>query len=984
MNTVMEGHIRSNAKLYVLFACALQNPDTPGIYLPPNFPKQKSLLMKQLFTLFCLCISLGLFAQGTITGVVVDANEQEALIGASILVKGTTKGAIADVDGSFRITGVAPGDVTLEITYVGYAAEQIELTVADGENELGLISMRSDAVGLDEVEVIASVAIDRKTPVAVSTISGEQVEAMVGNQEYPEILRKTPSIYVTKEGGGFGDSRINVRGFNQRNVAVMINGIPVNDMENGWVYWSNWAGLADVTSRIQVQRGLGASKLAVASVGGSINIVTNAADLERGGTASVSIGNDAYQKYGLSYSTGLSNSGWAFSAQATHTQGDGYVEGTMFRAWSYFASLTKQFNDQHMVSITALGAPQWHHQRLMPGSFDNITLRTFHDPDNTGEAGMNLGTDWNWFWGELDGEEFNWRRNFYHKPKAFVNHYWTISPRTDLKTSVYASLGRGGGTGPRGRLRLDEPPFSIFDSYSGLGQGVHDQNGHVRFDDIVRYNQGQAIPGWGQKVINPVTGTYIVSEDGRIYYDAQGNIVSDDKVEYDTRDASGSGFIRRASMNSHNWYGILSTLSHELNDNFNLVAGIDGRYYKGIHYRRVENLLGADGYSAKSDINNMSNIITEEDPAEFGSFAASSYKDGNNVLNYYNDGIVNWFGAFVQVEYSNDQLSAFLSGSASNQGFKRIDYFNYLDSDPQQETDFENILGGNVKGGANYNIDENHNVFFNAGYYSKQPIFDNVYINFINNLNEEVQNQTITAFELGYGFRSRGFNAKLNLYSTNWGNRQFSITDENANDEELLYQFENVEQRHLGLELEMVYQPVRALELYGMLSVGDWKYASNFTARGQNIDTQQPEGELTIYADGLPVGDAAQTTFSIGANYEIVRGLRVYADYYMADRLFADYDVNDSQFTDPNEVPMIAEVPSYSLVDAGISYNFDLSEMLRMSLRFNMNNVFDETYVSELETNIPDDPNTSINELYDNRGIYGFGRTWNAGVKLYF
>ena len=79
----------------------------------------------------------------------------------------------------------------------------------------------------------------------------------------------------------------------------MINGIPVNDMENGRVFWSNWAGLSDVTSKLQVQRGLGASKLAVPSVGGSINIVTNAADFEKGGSASTTIGNDGYTKYAV-------------------------------------------------------------------------------------------------------------------------------------------------------------------------------------------------------------------------------------------------------------------------------------------------------------------------------------------------------------------------------------------------------------------------------------------------------------------------------------------------------------------------------------------------------------------------------------------------------------------------------------------------------------------------------------------------------------
>ena len=76
----------------------------------------------------------------------------------------------------------------------------------------------------------------------------------MGNQEFPEVLNTTPSVYATKSGGGFGDSKINIRGFAQENIAVMINGVPVNDMENGAVYWSNWAGLSDVTSAMQVQR----------------------------------------------------------------------------------------------------------------------------------------------------------------------------------------------------------------------------------------------------------------------------------------------------------------------------------------------------------------------------------------------------------------------------------------------------------------------------------------------------------------------------------------------------------------------------------------------------------------------------------------------------------------------------------------------------------------------------------------------------------
>ena len=149
---------------------------------------------------------------------------------------------------------------------------------------MGPITLQSSTIGLSEANVIASVAIDRETPVAVSTLDAKTIQEQLGDKELVETLNITPGVYATKSGGGFGDSRINIRGFDQRNVAVLINGIPVNDMENGWVYWSNWAGLGDAVNTMQVQRGLGASKLAINSVGGTLNIITKATDMKKGGS----------------------------------------------------------------------------------------------------------------------------------------------------------------------------------------------------------------------------------------------------------------------------------------------------------------------------------------------------------------------------------------------------------------------------------------------------------------------------------------------------------------------------------------------------------------------------------------------------------------------------------------------------------------------------------------------------------------------------
>jgi outer membrane receptor protein involved in Fe transport len=888
-------------------------------------------------TIFALLFTVTIWAQGTLTGTIMDSDQDDALIGATVYLKGTNYGTATDFNGAFEMTDVDAGDYTLVVSYTGYAEMTKDITITDGANDLGSFKLTGNSIGIAEVSVIASIAIDRKTPVAVSTIKGEDIEAKLGNQEFPEILKSTPSVYVTKTGGGFGDARINVRGFDQTNIAVMINGIPVNDMENGRVYWSNWAGLSDVTSNLQVQRGLGASKLAVPSVGGSINIITNAADFEKGGKFSVGVGNDGFQKYGLMLSSGQSEKGFAATAQFTHTRGDGYVDGTKFRAYSYFLSLSQTIGDNQSLSFTMIGAPQWHHQRDGMTSNDDLSVGIFQEDQQ--------GRKFNWNSGTLDGKEFNWRRNFYHKPKAFLNHYWTLGDNTDLKTSAYVSFGRGGGTGGRGYIKKDSTGARIYQSFSGFNTNTHDENGQVKWDDIVSYNTGNEVAAFGSPDTDPLTTS-----------------------------KRGDGFIRRASMNSHNWYGLLSTLTHKFNSQLTLTGGIDVRYYKGIHYRRLENLLGNTSYSSGANNNNPTNTISEVSEANFGNFHDNSYKDGNNVLNYWNDGLVSWTGIFAQLEYSNDKLTAFGSVNGSNQGFKRIDHFNYLDSDPEQESDWQNFLGGNVKAGVNYNIDDHNNVFFNTGFISKQPIFDNVFVNFVNDVNPDAKNQSISSFELGYGYRSQTFRANVNAYYTNWSDRQLNFGTENALAQDLLYNFTTT-QIHSGLELEMNWSPTRALTIKGMASIGNWEYGDDFTAVGNNIDSVAfaPE-DITIFANGLKVGDAAQTTLNLGINYEIIDGLRVYADYFFNDRLYANFSLDqDDQFQ--AEGGQVLELPSYSLVDLGASYTFPISDY-KMTVRFNVNNLLDEWYVSELTTN--------GDSVMESQGFVGFGRTWNAGIKFHF
>ncbi|MEQ8473212.1 MAG: carboxypeptidase-like regulatory domain-containing protein [Marinoscillum sp.] len=817
-----------------------------------------------------LLASVVTFAQSKITGTVVDAETGEGLPGASVVLKGTTNGTITDFNGNFSLT-VEVNSATVLISFVGFKTVEKTINLSETQS-LGNVALSPGADELSAVEILASVAVERKTPVAVSSIGREVILERASNQEFPELLKSTPGVYATKQGGGYGDARVNIRGFNSENVAVLINGVPVNDMENGNVYWSNWAGLTDVTKQMQVQRGLGASKVAVPSIGGTINVITQSTDAEQGGNVFYGIGNDSYQKGSFYVSTGLNDKGWAVSMSGAKITGDGYVNGTEFVGYNYFLNVSKQIGSDHVLSLTGFGAPQRHGQRQ-----SSLTLAELN------QYGMKYNKDY----GYLDGEVVHVEDNFYHKPQFSLNHYWDINSKTELATAAYVSTGTGGGGGAAG---------SFVRTYDGL------------YDlEATRQN----------------------NVDNRTSNGGDGDAV---------------GYLR-ASRNDHRWFGLLSTLTNEMSSNLTIMGGLDLRYYKGIHFSEVTDLLGAEYVLENSDINNPNRQAVEGDKRD-----------------YYNDGIVLWEGVFGQAEYTQGDLSAFASAAVSNTSYKRIDYFQY---EPEnQETDFYSFLGYQIKGGANYNLDRNHNVFVNAGYFTKAPIFDAVFQGFANIINEDAEVQKIMSFELGYGFRTRDFSANVNVYHTRWMDRTLieSVGDT------LFANLQGVDAIHQGVEVDFKYQPFQGFTLTGMLSLGDWTWANDLNNVIIYDDNRNQVGDpLNLYISGLRVGNSAQTTAAVGAQYEAFDGFKFGANLNYYGDNFKDYDPNDVS-SEASRTSTIVEVPEYYNLDINANYTFMVGS-LEATVYGNVNNLLDAEYITD----------------WTSFGIYpGTGRQWTTGLRVKF
>ncbi|WKK65986.1 TonB-dependent receptor [Lutimonas zeaxanthinifaciens] len=906
---------------------------------------------QKFFTVALFLMTAMVYSQTTVSGTVVDASGP--VPGANVLEKGTSNGTSTDFDGKFSIQ-VQEGKGVLEISFVGMVTTEFAFTAAEGQNiDAGTITLSNDNNVLEEVILTGTIDIakSRETPVAVSTIRAIDIQENLGTQELPEILNLTPSVYATKQGGGFGDSRINIRGFDQRNTAVMINGQPVNDMENGWVYWSNWAGLSDVTTAMQVQRGLGSSKLAISSVGGTINVITRTSTAREGGTVATTFGNDNYTKVQGSYSTGLLESGFSASILISHTQGDGYVDGTKFEGNNYFIGLGYKFNDAHDLQFIFTGAPQWHHQKSFAPSIADHQLYQKNGPDPDATT---PNRKYNGDWGYFDGKEYSFRRNFYHKPVMSLNWEWVINDKMRLSTVVYGSWGRGGGTGEIGRIN-GRRQFQL-KTPSGL----------IPVDDIFNWNSGGSVPSFG---------------DDRTKFDnAYSNTGNNGHPDGGGRNGSDNGISRRASMNSHNWYGGIINFHDDINENWSFDVGADLRTYKGIHYRVVNDVLGADNYIDYDNQNNRPNKIEPDQFVE----ASPSWNPWDNIqdqekIDYYNDGLVNWQGLFGQLEYKNDKISAFVQASFSNQGFQRVEYFN--EPPESQKSEKQNQTGGNIKGGLNYNINENHNIFGNAGYYSKQPLFDAVFINFSNTINPDLVNEKIIGLEFGYGYTSPKFSLNANFYRTEWADR-FESSSVQIGDFRGVANYQGIKQVHMGMEVDFLWRVLDNLRINGMASFGNWEYQGD--AEADIFDeSQNYVGSSTLYLDGVKVGDAAQVTAALGASYTFFRNFKAGLNWRLASSLYADIDVTD--FVDEDNDGSL-ELPSFNLMDARLSYNWQLKGKNSLEFSVNVNNLFDTLYISESETNRfaedGDDTWKGINTR--NRVFFGWGRTWNTAVRFRF
>ena len=873
-----------------------------------------------LFLLFLFSLHTTLWSQTIkVTGTVRDANTLEALIGANVLY-GKGKGTVTDFNGAFSLD-IAAGTYTLEVSYVGYEPESKTITTEQDGISLDFLL---EPLAISEVQVVADVARSRETPVAFSTVLPKQIEEQRAGRDLPMVLNSTPGIYATQQGGGEGDARITIRGFSQRNVGVLLDGIPVNDMENGWVYWSNWFGLSQVTRSMQVQRGLSASKLALPSVGGTINIITKGIENKRQLSLEEYIDINGKSTTSLGFTSGMLNGGWGVTLAASYKTGQSWVEGTDVEAFFGYLKIDKKWGD-HITSITGYGAPQTHQQRSYKASIARYDT-TFAkeqgvEPQHFPQL-VDLGHDYNQHWGYLrrDAEQWNddysariinanakrevlsERVNTYFKPMFSLRDFWTVNDKFSISNIAYLSLGIGGGTQPYSSLNRNN-----FVTYSMVENGEYPYSayGQINWQQIYDRNTKPQTDPFSPEPIYPINTAYSDS-----LYFAENYLVE--------------------NRNEHIWYGYLSTMNYKLSNFLTLVGGIDLRSYKGIHYRQIEDLLGAD-YAIDGD--------------------AMKY-EGDNI-NFYNEGNIRWGGVFGLIEYNNKIVSTFLNLSGYYSGYMKENIFAVASSPWAWNPGFT------AKTGLNYNFTERMNAFFNLGYLSRVKIFDEYFYRYSLRFVDDTDNELIKTIEGGYTYKSPHFTANLNAYYTRWESIPAGSLRARATvggiERDVYGQIANLDTRHTGLELDFVYQISEKWKLQGLFSWGDWIYDSYIEDMPLFDDiTNEEVASISFDTRGVHVGDAAQTQVGGSLRYEPIQNLYFESRTLNFSRHYARFQPGATSDFEGNTIDSW-KIPPYTLTDFHAGYRFKFASLddLVFNVRFNVLNVFDVVYITDARNNDP-------------------------------
>lgn len=788
-----------------------------------------------LFFLFGVFSTFTMLAQQTIVkGSVKDAVTNEPIPNVTVTIEESNLTTQTDGFGQFVFDQNLPlGEQILKIERDDYQAKRYPIIVNEGKT-------------LDIQDMTLNIKIDNEQDLFTITLSDDELnDDTSGADNISGLLSSSQDIFQRTAAFEFSSSFFRVRGLDSDNAKVLINGIEMNKQDTGRPQWSNWGGLNDVVRNQELTTGLAPSAYTFGGVLGTTNINTRASQYRRGGRITYSSSNRSYtNRMMASYASGLMEDGWAYTIMAGRRWGDeGFQDGTLYDANSFFASVEKKINDKHSLNFTSIYAPN----------------RRGKSSPNTQEVYDLKGIKYNEYWGYYNGEKKNSRIKEVVEPILMLNHYWDISEKTKLNTNVGYQFGK-------------------------IGNSRIDQTGGAN-----------PSPAYYQNL-----PSYFL-EDGDLAgaYEAEQNFINDGQIDWDriidanlTNNISGSyaAYALYEDRNDNKQLTVNSILNSQINQNILLTAAVNYKKLDSENFAEIIDLLGSQ--TGVLNIDNFSQNYFDENNPNYVAFEGDKFRYNYNLY-------VNELSGFAQAQFKYNKVDFYLGGSITKTDYQREGLYrngnNIINGEDNSfgKGDKLEFTGIGAKAGFTYKISGKHLLDFNGGYITKAPSIRNTYTNsreshdYVGVRNGEnvpeidITEEKIASVDASYIFRSPTVKARLTGFYTKIEDANevsFFFTQGSTTGfiQEVLA---GVDKKHFGAELGLEAQVTPTIKLKGAASVGQYTYDNNpylyINSTSEDFIVQNDEGNTDILLNEVTtsnmkdyrVAGGPQTAYSVGFEY---------------------------------------------------------------------------------------------------------------------
>lgn len=853
----------------------------------------------------------------------------------------------SDAGGRFELlVKIAEGEKALvRFAGSGYQAHSIAVSPSgNGVAELGIILLSPTET--------PQPFTDNESRIPIILLPEGESDDDISYENISGILSASQDPFIAAAAFNLSTGGFRVRGY-RNETQVFFNGMPVTNIEDEGVYWSVWGGLNDVTRNRESTIDLSAGEYGFGGLGGTTAFDTRASEQRKQRRVSYMFSNRTYSHRLMgTWSTGMMPSGWAVTLSGSRRlANEGYVAGTFYDAWAWFASVDRKLGRRHLLNLTALAAPVRRGQQGAATEEVNALAGTrFYNPN----------------WGYQQGEKRNARVVDANQPLFTLRHDWQLGKNTTLSTTAGTQFGRYGRSGldwfnapdPRADYYRKLPSYFALENAAAADEladlyRTQPELLQIQWDQLYEANN-MAAQRWGDTP--GIWSQYVLAND-----------------RSDSRKINANSIYRNV-----------------VNDHLTLLFGVQYQNESRHYFRELLDLLGGDYYVnldrfalednpsidfAKNNLNDPNVLVTEGDTYGWD-YEIETRRMGYWLQGQYSFAKVDFFGGVTFAKTSFWRSGNYRNGRFPDDSFG--------DSEKQE---YANI---GIKTGLTYKLDGRNYLYANVAYFTRPPSARDAYASARkrDQLVPGLCNEKVYAAEGGYQLRSPSVKARATFFYS-------AVQDELKVNRFFLpgdisnfgtYLLTGLDRRHAGFEAALSARLSPTLTLTGAASIGEYLY----TSRPNGIFIQDDDGIVqergTIYIKNFYVSGTPQTALNLGLDYRSPKFWSVSINLNYFDRNYLDISPErrtaDQVFGLDPEADLYKQIvnqtrlPEAFTVDLFANKSFHLQQDLFLYLTAGVTNLLDAIVATggyeQLRFERNDVERTGIN-VFGPRYFYAYG-----------